>query len=405
MIAASGGGLAAVLRARPLRFLAMTVGLWVVLRVALIGELIPRADLPLRVVDAAPRTQGAEAALGAGHSVGTVPPPGRVSWPVLANIAAPADALPLHAAGIIARPQLLRPDAMVLAGAALAPRIPVAAAPAAMTGLQPLAPVRGSGNWSARRHGVRYALIAPYLQPGRSAPLAADTELARPGAMLLTSSPPRKGQWNASAWVFLRQGRGPTLAAGTPQLGGSQLGLRVERRILGSTDLRLHARASTSASRSGRDAEAALGLSLRPVRQLPVTVQAERRIAIGPDGRSAFAVAASGGVSDVDLGQGVHLDAYAQAGIVGARRRDGFVDGAVVVDRRLTSIKSADVRLGVLAAGGAQPGASRIDVGPRLSVRLPTIGEGGRVAVDWRQRIAGTASPRSGVALTLAADF
>ena len=63
------------------------------------------------------------------------------------------------------------------------------------------------------------------------------------------------------------------------------------------------------------------------------------------------------------------------------------------------------LRLGALAAGAVQPGAARVDVGPRLTLRLPQVGEGGRIALDWRQRIAGDARPESGLALTLAADF
>jgi len=36
---------------------------------------------------------------------------------------------------------------------------------------------------------------------------------------------------------------------------------------------------------------------------------------------------------------------------------------------------------------------------------LPDLGEGTRIALDWRQRLAGNARPESGLALTLASDF
>ncbi|HMP45030.1 MAG TPA: hypothetical protein PKD99_07990, partial [Sphingopyxis sp.] len=91
--------------------------------------------------------------------------------------------------------------------------------------------------------------------------------------------------------------------------------------------------------------------------------------------------------------------------IVGARRRDGFADAALVVDREVARMPEVSLHLGALAAGAAQPGAARADVGPRLTLRLPEVGEGSRVALDWRQRVAGDAEPRSGLALTLAADF
>ncbi|MFN7029598.1 MAG: hypothetical protein ACK4PC_09535 [Sphingopyxis sp.] len=40
-----------------------------------------------------------------------------------------------------------------------------------------------------------------------------------------------------------------------------------------------------------------------------------------------------------------------------------------------------------------------------MTLRLPDVGEGSRIALDWRQRIAGDARPASGLALTLASDF
>ena len=52
--------------------------------------------------------------------------------------------------------------------------------------------------------------------------------------------------------------------------------------------------------------------------------------------------------------------------------------------------------------GGVQPGLYRVDAGPRLTMR---VRDNVRVHVDWRQRVAGNASPPSGPALTLAGDF
>jgi hypothetical protein len=112
-----------------------------------------------------------------------------------------------------------------------------------------------------------------------------------------------------------------------------------------------------------------------------------------------------GGVSDVALPGGFRLEASGQAGVVGAHRRDGFAEAAVVVDHRIGADEHGPLRLGALASAAAQPGASRVDVGPRLTLRLPNVGPGSRIAVDWRQRIAGEARPESGLAVTLAADF
>jgi hypothetical protein len=52
------------------------------------------------------------------------------------------------------------------------------------------------------------------------------------------------------------------------------------------------------------------------------------------------------------------------------------------------------------ASGAAQPGLYRLDVGPRVSMQ---VRKNFRVHFDYRQRLAGL--PRSGPAITLAADF
>ena len=92
------------------------------------------------------------------------------------------------------------------------------------------------------------------------------------------------------------------------------------------------------------------------------------------------------------------LDAYGQAGIVGLRHRDLFADGAFTLTRPLFGRYSAG--FGMWA--GAQPGIYRVDAGPRLSMRLR---KNISAHLDYRQRIAGSAFPPSGPALTLAADF
>ena len=187
------------------------------------------------------------------------------------------------------------------------------------------------------------------------------------------------------------------------QLGGSQGGVRLAYGFGATGRLRAYTRATMAVERS-RQREVAFGLVVAPLVQVPIDVAIEQRVAAGRDGRTALAAMVSGGVADVGLPAGFRLDAYAQAGIVGARRRDGFADGAVVIDRGLGP-DEASLRLGALAAGAIQPGAARVDVGPRLTLRLPDMGQGSRIALDWRQRVAGDARPESGLALTVAADF
>lgn len=162
---------------------------------------------------------------------------------------------------------------------------------------------------------------------------------------------------------------------------------------------------ATIAVRRPAQRELALGLAFAPLAHWPVDVAVEQRVAVGRAGRMALAAMVSGGVGDVALPHGFRLEAYGQAGIVGARRHDRFADGAIVIDHRVGADDSSPLRVGALAAGAVQPGAARVNVGPRLSLRLPDVSEGSRIVLDRRQRIAGDARPASGLAQTLASDF
>ena len=218
---------------------------------------------------------------------------------------------------------------------------------------------------------------------------------ALPGQLPLAV--PTAGRWSLSSWAFVRRGGARQLAtAGT--LGGSQVGARATYAL---TDrLALSARLYSPFSRPN-GAEAALGLEVQPLGAVPVKLLAERRQALGQDGRSAFAVLAHGGVSEQPVIGPLRLDAYAQAGVVGLRARDGFVDGAV----RLGLPVIDNMKLGLGAWGAAQPGASRLDVGPQASYRLPVSGRSINASFEWRVRVAGDARPGSGPALTIATDF
>ncbi len=214
------------------------------------------------------------------------------------------------------------------------------------------------------------------------------------------------GGWSLGSWLYLRDGSGrlPETIGAASQLGGSQAGLRLAYGFGDAGRMRAYGRATIAIQRP-QQREIAAGLAFAPIAHLPVDVAIEQRVAAGKEGRTALAIMASGGVSEVALPAGFRLDAYVQAGVVGARRRDGFADGAIVVDHHLGPDGTSPLRLGALAAGAVQPGAARVDVGPRLTLRLPEVGEGSRVALDWRQRVAGDARPESGLALTLASDF
>jgi hypothetical protein len=213
---------------------------------------------------------------------------------------------------------------------------------------------------------------------------------------------PRAGsRFSVSAWAIMRGAGGAGLAS-AGQLGGSQAGARV-RYDLGS-GLAAAARVS-GPIRSRLGKEAAVALDWRPFRQVPVTLTLERRVGLDIGGRDAFAAGIFGGIYDQPLPLRMRLDGYAQAGVVGLRQRDLYIDGAVRAERPLASVGRVRIGVGAGIWGGAQPGVSRLDVGPQLVVRVPVANGGLRIGAEWRERMAGDARPGSGPTLSLGADF
>jgi hypothetical protein len=180
------------------------------------------------------------------------------------------------------------------------------------------------------------------------------------------------------------------------QLGASQAGARLIYNF--NRQLALAARVSSEVGRRG--GEVAAGVRVRPLVGLPVWLTAERRQRIGRfgGGRSDFALFAEAGLYQRPLPWRLSLDSYLQGGVVGVRSRDLFVDGAMTVTRPV--YRNFSFGMGIW--GGAQPGLSRLDAGPRLTMQ---VRRNLKVHADWRQKLAGNARPGSGPALTLAGDF
>ncbi len=331
--------------APPLRFIAVVIGGWICVRAVFLGaEWLGRVD-PVKIVRAA-------------------------------------------------EPKLVQQRAKILASAVLR-QDPPSIGPKAET-LHPGAIVRQSFSHRSQVVGaVRLVETA-----------AAEHRLPDPPPFTASEAafaPPRSGpriasRWAASAWLFGREGGKAALApAGT--LGGSQIGARLTYRLNAdpARSLALSAR-FYSPLKDFDAAEVAVGADWQPVAFVPVRILAERREAIGRSGRSAFSLLAYGGVSQKQVVGPLELDAYAQAGVVGARSRDLFADGSA----RLSVPVVARVRVGAGLWGAAQPGVARLDVGPTASWRIaPRIG----LLADWRFRLAGNAAPGSGPALTLSTDF
>lgn len=238
-----------------------------------------------------------------------------------------------------------------------------------------------------------------FNRPPGFPPLIAGADMPGPSA--------KRDRWSLSAWMLYRpENREAGLASGG-QLGASQVGARLAYDLSPSSSYRLaiHGRVS-SALESPLGAEAALGLTWRPVRSVPIALSIERRAAIAEGGRNAFAAYAAGGVGPMPIAPGIELEGYAQAGVVGAARTDAFADGRIALAGRLLDHRhGAAITAGVAISGGAQPSLSRLDFGPQLAARFPIGGGYARAALEWRERIAGSARPASGPALVLAADF
>jgi hypothetical protein len=203
-----------------------------------------------------------------------------------------------------------------------------------------------------------------------------------------------------SAWALLRSQQQGVVSsrslANAGQLGASQAGARLSYNI----DRQIAATMRTTTEVGRRGGEVALGLRGQPVRGIPVWITAERRQRLGRygGGRNAFAIFAEAGVWNRPMPWRFSLDAYLQAGVVGFRKRDRFIDGAFTLTRPVYKQFSA----GMGVWGAAQPGLYRVDAGPRVTMK---VRDNLKVHVDWRQQLAGNARPGSGAAITLAGDF
>jgi hypothetical protein len=199
-----------------------------------------------------------------------------------------------------------------------------------------------------------------------------------------------------SSWAMMRDQPGMQSLANGGTLGGSQAGARLLWRFNPQLAASLRTSAPINSQRGG---EAALGVRYQPFTNWPVALTLERRHALGGDvGRNAFALFAEGGLYGRPMPWRSTLDAYFQGGVVDFNNPDWFVDGQAAVTRPVWRNLSA----GFGVWGGAQPGLSRLDAGPRASLR---VGTRMRLYLDYRHKLAGSAEPGSGGVVTIAGDF
>lgn len=255
-----------------------------------------------------------------------------------------------------------------------------------------------------------------YLPPvtGRS---LADT--APPGARYVAGDEPqpappapdpRRRRWRIDGWALLRQGSGFASSPSTSRLsgyGGSQAGAMLRYRFgSGSQGAPFAYARATKALVSRGDAEFGLGMGMRPLAGVPVSVQGELRISETATGTLVRPVVLA--VTELPpwrISDRIEAEAYAQGGYIGGDYATPFADGQARVDRRMATVGGAELRLGAGSWGGAQEGAARLDVGPTASLRFDIADVPVRVSLDYRVRVAGDAEPGPGVALTFISGF
>lgn len=290
----------------------------------------------------------------------------------------------------------------VFAPAALA-REPAPLPPAAA--LQPL-PKAAPGILAPR---VAAAHQMAWLAAVAQLPLPPEAALALAPQRPPAARAPSPQRWSADGWLLLRRGGSGASPGGAllPSLGASQAGAVLRYRLAPSSAHRpaLYLRAS-SALQTPRGEELAAGLSLRPLAGVPFAAMAEARLTQTPTGsRLRPALALVSEFPPARLPGGLRGEAYVQGGYVGGTGATAFVDGQARIEAPLLSAGKLHLRAGGGLWGGAQQGASRIDIGPTATLALPLGSGGGRLSADWRFRIAGNAAPASGPALTLSAGF
>ncbi len=228
-----------------------------------------------------------------------------------------------------------------------------------------------------------------------------------PDAPRQVSEAGRASRWSGDGWLLWRDDTTTPFTSGRPSYGRSQLGAVVRYELAPTSAHRPQAYVRGSAALQGAsEQEVAAGLSARPLAKLPIRLAAEMRVserAAGSEVRAAaYAVTE---LAPQPLPGGLEARAYAQAGYVGGSYSTAFVDGQVQVDRSLASVGDFDLRAGAAIWGGAQDDGERLDIGPSASVTFRMGDARGRVAADYRFRVAGDAEPSSGPALTLSAGF
>lgn len=222
------------------------------------------------------------------------------------------------------------------------------------------------------------------------------------------------GKWGGYFWIYARQGSfagqiGPGTgkrSQSNGQYGGSQTGAILSYHLpdMPFPDISLYGRLSAALD-PWSEQEFAFGTRIRPVRSLPVALHLEQRLDAGSGGNSGTAIFVTGGTGPDQIVERFALETYAQAGYVLGRNETYFFDGSATVQRPIAEFDEKKLSVGAGLWAGGQRDITRLDIGPRASFDLPVGSVMTRIAVDGRVRIAGSARPGNGAALTVSTSF
>lgn len=370
---------AAAFRGQPLVVLAGLLGVWLGLRVAFWQPSLDAALLAApKFAEAVPHRAGEP---GAWPNLRMAPERDRLA---LASVPTPAR-------GILRAPWRRR------AAAQWAAPVPIPAASVAI------------GHSLLLAAGLSQMALPPTLAAYLGGPTPPGVPAAAPpSASLPQHAPPYTGaRWSADAWLMMREDTTSAVASARPSYGRSQAGGVVRYRLAPSSAHAPQAYLRASSALAGPlERDLVAGLSGRPLPRVPLRFALEARLSeTGRGTELRPAVVAVTELPPARLPHGVRAEAYAQGGYVGGEFATAFIDGQGRVERTVARLGDAEVSAGAGAWGGAQKGAARLDIGPSAAVSF-RLGEGrGRVAADYRFRVAGDAEPKSGPALTLSAGF
>jgi hypothetical protein len=254
--------------------------------------------------------------------------------------------------------------------------------------------------------------LSSFEAPAVSAPLLGDERAAfaeTPAVPQLAGDTTRApmSRWSGDAWLLLRRDTTTPITSGRGSYGRSQVGGVLRYSLAPSSGHKPAAYVRiSSALADPHQPEAALGITGRPIPDIPVALAVEGRVARLDGGTEVRPAAfAYSEFAPVKLPLGARGEAYIQGGYVGGRFETPFVDGQVRIDRTIVRLGPAELRAGGGAWGGAQKGAKRLDIGPGATVAVDLGGAPLRLSADWRFRVAGEANPSSGPALTVSTGF